>query len=124
MPDNDFAYNYTNARLRLQIGDFDFFTDAEPGKSSRLFRFGAPGTDGYLVRKFLDDKGYKYPDEYAYARLVHIPDAANRKELLIIFIDDLEPIGVFGQQTRYVRVEKTKTGGQRSKPHILRKLSA
>ena len=33
------------------------------------------------------------PDDYAYARLVHIPDEMNRKELLIIFMEDLAPTG-------------------------------
>jgi hypothetical protein len=34
-------------------------------------------------------KGYTFPEEFAYARLVHLTDASRRKELMIIFIDDL-----------------------------------
>lgn len=100
LPDNDFTYDYTDSPLRSRIGDFDFFTDAEAGESSWTWRLGSPGTDSYLVREFLSDKGYKYPDEFAYARLVHIPDATSRKELLIIFIDDLEPTGWTAEELR------------------------
>ena len=100
LPDNDYTYDYTDSPLRSQIGDLDFFADAEVGESSWTWRLGSSGTDGYLVREFLSDKGYSYPDEFAYARLVHIPDAASRKELLIIFIDDLEPTGWTAEEVR------------------------
>ncbi len=100
LPDNDYTYDYSSSPMRLQIGDFNFFTDAEPGMTSRFFRLGRPGTDGYLARKFAADKGYKMPDNYAYARLVHIPDEANRKEMLIIFMEDLAPTGWTGDALR------------------------
>ena len=86
--------------MRLQIGEFDFYTDTAAGQSNRVFRLGWPGTDGYLARKFTADKGYAIPDNYAYARLVHIPDEANRKELLIIFMEDLAPTGWTGEALR------------------------
>lgn len=37
------------------------------------------------------------PDDCAYARLMHIPDDMDRKELLIIFGEDLEPTGWTGE---------------------------
>ena len=97
LPDNDYTYDYSDSPLRLQIGEFDFYTDTEPGASNRFLRLGWPGTDGYLARKFAADKGYAMPDDYAYARLVHIPDDASRKELLIIFMEDLAPTGWTGE---------------------------
>lgn len=100
LPDNDYTYDYSGSPLRLRIGAFDFFTDTEPGASNRFLRLGWPGTDGYLARKFAADKGYTMPDNYAYARLVHIPDDANRKELLIIFMEDLAPTGWTGDTLR------------------------
>lgn len=93
LPVNDYTYDYSGSPLRLQIGDFDFYTDTAAGASNRFLRLGWPGTDGYLARKFVEDKGYTIPDDYAYARLVHIPDDMNRKELLIIFMEDLAPTG-------------------------------
>ncbi len=98
LPDNSYTYNYSASPLRLNLDGFEFYTDTAPGRSSRFFRLGQPGTDGYLARKFAADKGYHTPDDYAYARLVNIPDDLSRKELLIIFIDDLKPTGYTGKQ--------------------------
>lgn len=100
LPDNDYTYDYSSSPLRLQIGEFDFFTDTAAGTSSRFMRLGWPGTDGYLARKYASDKGYSMPDDYAYARLVHIPDDMSRKELLIIFMEDLAPTGRTGETLR------------------------
>lgn len=100
LPDNDYTYDYSGSPLRLQIGAFDFFTDTAAGTSSRFMRLGWPGTDGYLARKFAADNGYTIPDDYAYARLVHIPDDMSRKELLVIFMEDLAPKGWTGESLR------------------------
>ena len=100
LPDNDYTYDYSGSPLRLQIGAFDFYTDTAAGASNWLMPLGWPGTDGYLARKFASDKGYAMPDEYAYARLVHIPDDMSRKELLIIFMEDLAPTGWTGESLR------------------------
>ena len=118
LPDNDYTYDYSDSPLRLRIGAFDFYTDTEPGASNRFLRLGWPGTDGYLARKFAADKGYTMPDDYAYVRLVHIPDDASRKELLIIFMDDLAPKGWTGESLREGG-GKTKNAGPRSRPPIL-----
>ena len=99
--------------------DFDFYTETAAGTSNRFMRLGWPGTDGYLARKFAADKGYTMPDDYAYARLVHIPDDANRKELLIIFMEDLAPTGWTGED-HYARVGINEGRiGPRSRPLIL-----
>ena len=100
LPSNDYTYDYTDSPLRVEIDGLNFYTDTAAGIDVRFWRLGSPGTDGYLVRKFLADKGYSYPDEYFYARLVHIPDLARRKELLIIFIDDLKPSGFAASELR------------------------
>ena len=100
LPDNDYTYDYSDSPLRLRIGAFDFYTDTAAGTSNRFMRLGWPGTDGYLARKFAADKGYAMPDDYAYARLVHIPDDASRKELLIVFMEDLAPTGWTGEALR------------------------
>ena len=100
LPDNDYTYDYSGSPLRLRSGAFDFYTDTAAGTSNPFMRLGWPGTDGYLARKFAADKGYTMPDDYAYARLVHIPDDASRKELLIIFMEDLAPTGWTGEALR------------------------
>ena len=97
---NDFSYDYSSSPSRTHIDGFEFFTDTAAGKLNPIFARGKPGTDGYLARSFIYDKGLKLPKDYAYARLVHIPDEAQRKELLIIFMDDLAPLGLTGDDLR------------------------
>jgi hypothetical protein len=72
----------------VKLGDYEFFTDAEafhydPEKNRQA------GTDGAMVRQFLASKGYSYPTEVAYARMVYLTDASRQKELMVIFMDDL-----------------------------------
>jgi len=52
-----------------------------------------PGSDGERVRSLLRAKGYKLPAEMMSQRLVHLPDAEKRKELMIIYSEDLAPTG-------------------------------
>ena len=47
-----------------------------------------------MARQFLASKGYVFPNDFAYARLVYLTDESRRKELMIIFIDDLESLGL------------------------------
>lgn len=99
LPDNQFTYNYADQPIRTEIDGFRFFTDTAAGKTAPI-AFEWPGTDGKLARGFLRDNGYSWPDNYAYARLVHLPDEARRQELLIIFIDDLAPSGLTADDLR------------------------
>ncbi len=99
LPDNDFAYDYSDSPLRLQIDDVDFFADTAPGTTSPI-GLEWPGTDGALARDFLSGQGYSWPDDFAYARIVNIPDVTARSELLIIFIDDLATSGLSGESLR------------------------
>ena len=92
LPDNEYTYDYSGSPLRTQVGTFDFFTDTAAGRTDPI-RIEWPGTDGALARSFVADRGYAWPDDFAYARLAHLPDDARRTELLIFFIDDLAPTG-------------------------------
>lgn len=91
LADNSYRYDYDDSPRRLTIGELEFYVDtapvvADPSKRRR-------GSDGSLARQFLADKGYSLPQEYAYARLVHLTDESRRKELMIIFVDDLGAAG-------------------------------
>lgn len=93
LPNKPFTYNYKDSPLRLNIGDYEFYTDTDafyfdPDKKRKR------GTDGSMVRQFLASKGYSYPSEVAYARMVYLTDEANNKELMIIFMDDLAEKGL------------------------------
>ncbi len=92
LPDNSYSYNYDDSPLRLTLGDYEFFTDTDP-VAFDPDRKRARGTDGAMARQLLASKGYVFPNNFAYARLVYLTDESRRKELMIIFIDDLESLG-------------------------------
>ncbi len=62
-------------------------------------RFGAgserprPGSDTEHVQQLLRSKGYQMPDGMMNVRFVHLFDDQKRKELMIIYAEDLKPTG-------------------------------
>ncbi len=93
LPEKSYTYDYDDSPLRVKLGDYEFFTDTEafhydPDKKRKA------GTDGAMVRQFLASRGYSYPTEVAYARMVYLTDASRQKELMIIFMDDLASYGL------------------------------
>ena len=92
LPSKSYTYNYDDSPLQVTLGDYVFQTDTEafsfdPNKKRKR------GTDGAMARQFLASKGYSYPSEVAYARMVYLTDSSRRKELMIIFMDDLARYG-------------------------------
>jgi len=92
LADNSYTYDYDDSPLRSTIGDYEFYTDTavvefDPDKKR------AGGTDGAMARQFLAKHGYVFPGNFAYARLVFLTDDSRRKELMIIYIDDLAARG-------------------------------
>ncbi len=89
LPSNTQSYNYRSAR-RANIGGLEFIVDTWYRKTSGPSR---PGSDGARAREMLESKGYRFPDEVASVRLVHLTDASKRSELMIIYTEDLAPSG-------------------------------
>lgn len=92
LPNKRYTYNYDDSPLRVSVGDYEFYTD------TAVFHYDPTaqrkqGTDGAMVRNFLAGKGYTYPQEVVYARLVYLTDDSRQKELMIIFMDDLSSYG-------------------------------
>jgi hypothetical protein len=52
-----------------------------------------PGSDREHVQALLRAKGYTMPDAMMNVRLVHLLDNQKRKELMIIYAEDLQPAG-------------------------------
>jgi len=93
LPGKPWTYDYDDSPLRVTLGDYEFFTDTavvsfDPNRKRQK------GTDGAMARQFLASKGYVFPGEFAYARLVYLTDESRQKELMVIFIDDLAPLGL------------------------------
>ena len=92
LPDTSYQYDYEDSPARLRLNDYDFYLDTAVIHSNPKKR--RAGTDGSLARQFVLSKGYTFPEDFSYARLVYLTDASRRKELMIIFIDDLAPLGL------------------------------
>lgn len=93
LPGKRYTYDYDDSPLRVTLGDYEFYTDTDvvafdPHRKRRR------GTDGAMARQFLASKGYSFPDDFAYARLVYLTDESRQKELMVIFIDDLSAQGL------------------------------
>lgn len=93
LPNKPYTYNYDDSPLQVTLGDYVFQTDTDvfafdPNRKRRR------GTDGAMARQFLASRGYSYPGEVVYARLVYLTDASRNKELMIIFMDDLARHGL------------------------------
>jgi hypothetical protein len=82
-------HNYTSPK-RVQMAGLQFVVDVGTDKYTEPPN---PGSDGERMRKMLAAKGYKLPAEVASVRLVHLPDADQRNELMFIYAEDLAPSG-------------------------------
>lgn len=81
-------YTYDSPR-HVTIGGLDFYVDIDVSDGDRK---PAPGSDGEHFYNLLSAHGYKRAP-MMFVRLAHLPDAAKRKELMIIVGEDL-PAGL------------------------------
>ena len=89
-PELSHAGHYDSSR-RILVDGLEFYLDAWVRSQHEV----APvGSDLEHVDALLRDKGYDAPADAMYVRLVHLPDAAKRKELMIIYVEDLGPTGL------------------------------
>jgi hypothetical protein len=83
------AHTYDSPR-HTTIGGLDFYLDTWPRPDSEQSK---GGSDREHVETLIRSKGYKMPAGMMYVRLVHLLDAKKRKELMIIYGEDLAPTG-------------------------------
>ena len=72
------------------IGGLDFYVDTSTSVRDEKT---TAGSDAEHIRALLQGKGYRMPAATMYARLVHLLDEQKRKELMIIYAEDLSPTG-------------------------------
>jgi hypothetical protein len=85
----DSHYTYDSPR-HIQIGGLDFFVDTwvrTDGEQTRS------GSDREHIEALIHYHGYRMPAGMMYVRLVHLLDEQKRKELMIIYGEDLAPTG-------------------------------
>jgi hypothetical protein len=91
LPSNNNTYRYKPTKL-VNLGGFEFIADAYP-RNVKVNPARAD-SDGARARTFLESKGYRMGDEVLSQRLVHLVDEAKRNELMIIYLEDLSPLGL------------------------------
>jgi len=88
LPDNDHKYDYSKSQGRVTINGLNFYADAwarnhDPSQVRA-------GSDGDKAQEFLASKGYTFKSgEFIMERFVHMVDASNRSELMIIYLEGL-----------------------------------
>ena len=85
----ELAHTYDSPR-RTTIGGLDFYVDTWPRANGEQTK---PGSDREHIEALIRGKGYIMPAGMMYVRFVHLLDAKKRKELMIIYGEDLAPTG-------------------------------
>ncbi len=85
----ELAHTYDSPR-HAQLGSMDFYVDTWVRASNDVVQ---SGSDRQHIEALISARGYKMPAGMMYVRLVHLLDAAKRKELMIIYGEDLGPSG-------------------------------
>lgn len=101
LPDINGAYDYSSSPANIDEGGLTFWVDQHPSTRHWLVPNGRPGTDGYLHRSFMDDKGYPLPKYYIWTRLAYVPETHPREEMLIIYMEDLSPRGIVSADLKH-----------------------
>ena len=86
-PDLHHAYDSPH---HADLGSWDFYVDTWVRGRDETIK---PGSDREAIERILKSKGYKMPEGMMYVRLVHLLDAEKRKELMIIYGQDLSGTG-------------------------------
>jgi hypothetical protein len=83
------GYLPTKPELKHQYG-LDFYVDTWIRANDAETK---PGSDREHIEALIRAKGYQMPPGMAYVRLVHLLDEQKRKELMIIYGEDVAPTG-------------------------------
>jgi hypothetical protein len=83
----DLHHTYDSPQ-HAEIGGMDFYVDTWVGDHNSHVR---SGSDTEHILTLIQGKGFHMPEGMLYARLVHLLDAQKRKELMIIYAEDLAP---------------------------------
>jgi hypothetical protein len=82
-------YQYDSPR-HTTIGGMDFYVDTWVRAKNEEIR---TGSDREHIEAMIRAKGFQIPDGMMYVRLVHLLDEHKRRELMIVYGEDLAPTG-------------------------------
>ena len=97
-------HNYSGSR-RIKWNGMDFYLDTWVQASTDPV---TADSDEAHAHAMLATKGLRLPANGMYVRLVHLPDAAQRHEVMIIYAEDLAP-------THFTAAQLGKHGDQRDR---------
>lgn len=86
----DLKHEYDSPR-HSTIGGMDFYVDTWVRPNNAQTQ---KGSDREHIEALVREKGYRMPAGMMYVRLVHLLDEQKRKELMIIYGEDLAPTGL------------------------------
>jgi hypothetical protein len=86
----DLAHQYDSPR-HTSIGGLDFYVDTWVRSKDEQTQ---QGSDRQHIEELILSKGFNMPAAMMYVRLVHLLDERKRKELMIIYGEDLSPTGL------------------------------
>jgi hypothetical protein len=92
----DLHHKYDSPR-HATIGGLDFYVDTWPRSNGEKTE---AGSDREHIDALVREKGYKIPADMMYVRLVHLLDVEKRKELMIIYGEDLASTGLTAADLR------------------------
>lgn len=94
-PDRPDAHHDYSASRRITIKGLAFHLDTWVQRADKTVE---KDSDSEHERRLLTAQGYTRPANGMYVRLVHLPDAEQRKEVMVIYGEDLAPSGFTAAQ--------------------------
>ena len=85
----DLHHTYDSPK-HATVGGLDFYVDTWVRMKDATTE---SGSDREHIEALVRAKGYRMPEAMMYVRLVHLPEKEKRKELMIIYGEDLAPSG-------------------------------
>ena len=90
----ELTYQYDSPR-HATLGGVDFYLDTWVRPANAPSR---SGSDREHIEALLRARGYKMPPGMMYVRLVHLLDEHKRRELMIVYGEDLAPTGLIAAE--------------------------
>ncbi|MDE1468555.1 hypothetical protein [Aurantiacibacter sp. D1-12] len=91
LPDNDYAYNY--AESNPETVELNGHTlHVRPGFMRAVNPNSRADSDGAQFRRLVTDAGYRLPTYMATVRFVELFEPTLRKELLILYVENMDPV--------------------------------
>jgi hypothetical protein len=90
---NTHTYNY-RMPMRMTLGSHEYMVDDFAANLRRLKEEEPADSDGARVDDLLQQAGYTMPDDAIWTRFVRVIGEDRRRELLIIYMEDLKDLGL------------------------------